>query len=263
MLAPLLTERTYQIVQAAAMAWDIRSGALTEPELDLIRYAVRGGETAVDIGANYGLYSYHLSRALGAHGKIFAFEPIPFTAGVFRLISRALRFRNVEFFEKGCGETPGSIEFTVPVQDSGAIIAGTVHMGARNNDRPGKERHARFEKTKKITCEVVRIDDVLRGAQNVSFLKCDIEGADLFAMRGAKELLAKHKPVVVIEINPWFLEGFGLTVEEMVSFFSSLGYELHRYEDGRLRPKKVSDVEEDNWVFVPAERRERMAAILG
>src|SRR4051794_41410422 len=86
-LAPILNDRAYQLIQSVAMAWDIRTGAMSEPELDLIAYAVRSGETAIDIGANYGLYSYHLSRAVAPNGRVYAFEPIPFTAGAFRVIA--------------------------------------------------------------------------------------------------------------------------------------------------------------------------------
>jgi FkbM family methyltransferase len=261
-LAPILTDRTYQLIQSVAMAWDIRSGAMSEPEIDLIRYAVREGDTAIDIGANYGLYSYHLSRAVAANGRVYAFEPIPFTAGAFRLIARLLSFRNVELIEKGCGEAAGEVAFTVPVQESGAIIAGTVHMGARNNDRPGHERHARFTRTKKVTCQVVTVDDYLGNLKDVSFLKCDIEGADLYALRGAKRLIEQHHPIVVCEINPWFLEGFGIRVEDIVGFFAERGYGLFRYEQGRLRARSAADVVEDNWVFVHPDRQIRVAPLL-
>ena len=261
-LAPVLNDRTYQLIQSVAMAWDIRTGAMNEPEIDLIRYAVREGETAIDIGANYGLYSYHLSRAVGAKGRVYAFEPIPFTAGAFRVIARLLRFRNVDLIQKGCGESAGEVAFTVPVQESGAIIAGTVHMGARNNDRPGHERHARFKRTRQITCDVVAIDECLAGVNDVSFLKCDIEGADLYALRGAKRLIEEHHPVVVCEINPWFLEGFGIRVADLVAFFADRGYQLYRYEQGRLREKKVEDIVEDNWVFIHPDRLARIEPLL-
>ena len=145
-LAPVLNENTYEVFQALAMAYDIWSGALREPELELIDCAVREGETALDIGANYGLYSYHLSKGVGSHGHVYAFEPIPYTCRVFRKISRLLRFRNVRLIQMACGEENGRLKFNVPIQDSGAIIAGTVHLGNRNNARPGKERHARFSK---------------------------------------------------------------------------------------------------------------------
>ncbi len=239
LLAPLLGETSYQLIQSAAMAWDIRRGAMTEPEIDLIRYAVRAGETAIDIGANYGVYSYHLSRALGPEGKVYAFEPIPFTAGAFRNIARVLRFRGVELIEKGCGEKAGVIDFTVPVQDSGAIIAGTRRTWARATTiGPGASAKVRASrKTKTIQCEVIALDDYLGPLENVSFVKCDIEGADLFALRGARKIIERNRPVIVCEINPWFLEGFGLRVEDFVAFFDELGFKMYRYERGRLRPE--------------------------
>ena len=48
MLRPLLNDRVYQVFQCVAMAWDIRRGNWTEPELELIPYALREGETALD-----------------------------------------------------------------------------------------------------------------------------------------------------------------------------------------------------------------------
>jgi FkbM family methyltransferase len=260
--APLLNDKVYRVVQSLAMAWDIRSGSWREPELDLIGYAVREGETVLDIGANYGLYAFHLSNAVGENGRVYAFEPIPFTAGAFKIIARLLRFRNVELIEKGCAAENGTVDFTLPVQDNGAIIAGTVHIASRDNDRTGKEQHARFEKSRKITCDVVAIDDFFPSLDALSFIKCDIEGADLFAMRGAKKTLATHRPTVLIEINPWFLQGFGLEVADLVGFFTELGYELYRYENGRLHNRSARDVVEDNWVFVHPSRRDRLASII-
>ncbi len=262
-LAPLLPEQGYQLIQAAAMSWDIRSGALTEPELELIAYATRPGDTVLDIGANYGLYSYHLSRALGPRGKIFAFEPVPFTAQTFKIIAKILRFQNVELNEVGCGDKAGTLSFRVPISESGAIMAGVVHRADRDNNRDGQQRHARFEQSKEIQCPIVVIDDTLPAAiGDVSFIKCDIEGADYYALKGAAKLIAHHKPSVVCEINPWFLEGFGLTVEQLVSFFTDQGYRLYRYENHKLIHSQASDVFEDNWVFIHPSRESRFAGIL-
>jgi FkbM family methyltransferase len=262
LLAPVLGERSYAVFQALAMGWDIRTGAWSEPELELISHAVRSGDTVLDIGANFGLYAYHLSRAVAPHGKVYSFEPIPFTAATFRLVARMLAFSDVQLVEKGCGEKSGRITFSVPLMDTGAISAGLVHMGQRDNARAGRERHARFDKTKEIECDVVALDEFLPDVTNLSFLKCDIEGADLFAMRGARRTLEKHHPTVIIEINPWFLEGFGLKTADLVGFFESLGYRLYRYEGGRLHATALEDVVEDNWVFVHPSRRDRLATLL-
>lgn len=264
LLAPVLTETTYSLLQAVAMGWDIRRRGWWEPELELIERVVREGDTVVDIGANYGLWAYHASHAVGRAGKVYSFEPIPFTARTFRLIARALRFgSNVHLVEKGCGETSGKVDFTVPVQDGVAISAGLVHMVGRDDARPGKEQHAAFDRTKTITCDVVRLDDFLADADRIRFVKCDIEGADLFAMRGMRGLLAQHKPVVVIEITPWFLEGFGLSVADVYSFFEELGYRCYGYTDaGQLVSAPASSIIEDNWVFVHPDNTRGLDGIL-
>lgn len=264
LLAPLLTEGTYSLFQAVAMGWDIKNGSWWEPEIELIDRVVREGDTAIDIGANYGLWAYYLSRGVGRTGKVYSFEPIPFTARTLRLIGRALRFLdNVEIVNKGCGEKAGRIEFTVPVQEGGAISAGLVHMVGRKDARPGKEVFADFEKTKNVECDVVALDGYLPNIERLTLLKCDIEGADLFAMRGARGLLEKHKPVVIIEITPWFLEGFGISVGDVYAFFEGLGYACYHYEDsGRLVPAASADIVEDNWVFVHPANASRLQAIL-
>lgn len=261
LLAPVLGEGTYSVLQAVAMGWDIRSGNWSEPELELLPMGLRAGETAVDIGANFGLYAYHMSRAVGPTGKVYSFEPIPFTARTFRLIQHGLRFGgNVELVNKGCGEKAGRVSFTVPVLDTGAISSGQVHMG-RNDDRSGREQYA-SGKSKSVECEVVALDEFLPLGSDVALIKCDIEGADLFAMRGARRILEKHHPSIIIEITPWFLEGFGLSVSDVTGFFAELGYRLYRYAGARLHAASTEDVVEDNWVFIHPSRRDRFARIL-
>jgi FkbM family methyltransferase len=261
-LAPVVGTRPYQLAQSLSMGWDIRTGNWTEPELSLIPHVVKPGDNAIDIGANYGLYAYHLARSVGQAGKVYAFEPIPYTCASFRQIAGILRMSNVEIIEKGCGDVARRATFNLPLQDNGAIIAGTVHLGARDNDRKGKEQHARFEKTKQIECDIVVVDDYLGALDRVSFLKCDIEGADFYALKGCTKIIEKNLPVVVSEINPWFLEGFGVNLAEFIEFFTSRGYDMYRFQRGRLVKSGIADVVEDNWVFVHRDKRAPLAGLM-
>ena len=262
-LAPVLGERGYRYIQAGSMARDIRSGALSEPELELIPHVVRPGDTVIDIGANYGMWVYPLSRAVGDDGRVWAFEPIPFTAETLRVIVRLLRLSNVEIIDKGCAERSGVAVFEVPLQHSGAIGAGQAHAAERNDDRPERARHVRWPASRLLECELVEVDELLPTVSHLSLIKADIEGAELLALRGAQSLIEEHHPTIVCEINPWFLEGFGLAVSDLVGFLAAEGYELYRYEQGRLR--RVTDpneVEEDNYVFVHDDRKSSFAQLL-
>lgn len=263
-LYPVLNEHTYVYIQAAAKAWDIRSGRWSEPELDLLPHALRAGETALDVGANYGLYSYHLSRLKGV--RVYAFEPVPFTFRTLRMVARLLRFGNAELVEKGCSDRAGRITFTVPVQASGAVAAGQAYIGGRDDTREGRERQVRWAGTRDVTAEVVALDEFLPAGERVTLFKCDIEGAELLAFRGAARLIAEGLPTVICEINPWFLEGFQLRLEELLGFFDERGYRLYHYRNdggrGRLREVAAGEVVEDNYVFIHPTRAERFAGLM-
>jgi FkbM family methyltransferase len=265
-LFPIFNERTYRYFQAVAMAWDIRSGKFTEPELDLVPFALREGETALDIGANYGVYSYHCSRAVGRNGRVYAFEPVPFTCDTLRLIAKLLRFRNVEIVPKGCSDRNGKISFTVPVQASGAMSAGQAHISGRNDDHEGKEKQVRWNSTREIEGEVVALDEFLPHLSNLSLIKCDIEGAELLAFRGAEKIIDEFHPSVICEINPWFLDGFGLQLEDLIQFFFQKEYALYLYTNDGVRELRqvadLSNIVEDNYVFIHPQRLSRFALLL-
>lgn len=267
MLYPVLNEHVYQYLQAVSKAWDIRSGKWSEPEIELIAHAVRPGETALDLGANFGLYSYHLSRRVGPRGRVYAFEPVPFTYKTFTTVTRLLRFgHNVEIVKKGCSDHSGEVVFAVPVQASGATSAGQAYMGGRDDESEGKEQQVRWVGTRDVRGQVIALDEFLPQVANLSLIKCDIEGAELLAFRGAERLIDQHLPTIICEINPWFLEGFGIQLGELLGFFSQKNYELYHYrnEEGNreLRRVSVAEVEEDNYVFIHPSRRERFAQLL-
>lgn len=266
LLFPFLNERNYQWIQSLAKAWDIRTGSWSEPELDLIPFAVRPGETALDIGANFGLYSYHLSRAVGPSGLVYAFEPVPFTSASLETVCRLLRLKNVRRIPKGCSQQNGNIPFTLPIQSVGPLSAGLAHIGTRNNERVGKGIHFQYDKTRQILCEVIALDDFLSDASSISFIKCDIEGAELLAFRGAEGLIRRFHPTVLCEINPWFLDGYGIRLTDLIDFFSSKGYRLFRYEPrGKQKPLRAvrqEEVVEDNYLFVHPNRSDRFLPVL-
>lgn len=279
-LFPLFSEKGYTYIQAVSKAQDIRSGSWREreePEIDLLAFAVKKGETVFDIGANYGLYSYHLSSLIG-DGKIYAFEPVPSTFNGLKLISKLLRFRGVELVNKGCSNENGQITFSVPVQQSGAFAPGLAYIGSRNDNHSGREQfdvgsfhttyaqQVRWTETRDVTCEVVALDKFLPSVKNLSLIKIDVEGAELFAFRGAERHISENLPSVICEINPWYLQGFGVKLNELTDFFFDKGYKLYSYEteNGKkfLRSVEVNEIVEKNYIFIHPTRLERFSALL-
>jgi len=260
-LAPILPDRAYKVIQAASMARDIRSGAYFEPELEVALAALSPGDVALDLGANYGMYAVPMARRTGATGRVFAFEPVPFTADALSIVVRLLRAPNVDIRAQACGSIAGTATFSVPLQGSGAISAGQAHAGDRDDERPGHERHVRWEQSKQISCEVVKIDDALHDVRGVSLIKADIEGMELYAFDGARRIIERDLPTVITEINPWFLDGFGIHLIDLLEFFWTRGYKCYRYDEAAHRLREVhgaEEVVEDNYVFVHARRADRL-----
>ncbi len=63
---------------------------------------------------------------------------------------------------------------------------------------------------------------------------------------------------MVLEINPWFLEGFGIRLEQLVDLFLRRGYQMFRFKDDgneRLEPVRSDQVVEDNYIFIHYDTR--------
>ncbi|MDQ4144425.1 MAG: FkbM family methyltransferase [Actinomycetota bacterium] len=244
------------------MAWDIRRGKWTEPELAVIPWALKPGEAAVDVGANFGLWTYHLCRAVEPDGHVFAFEPIPWTYSTLRKVAWLLRFRNAELYRLGCSDREGVAEFATPTQESGAVAAGLAYLrDARGNW--GKENDLAHPA---MWTKVVAIDDVVPIGAPVALIKCDIEGAELFALQGAAGLISRCVPTVVCEMAPGLLGRYGVAVDDVMEFFYDKGYSMYHYESprrGRLRRvTSTIGIEWMNFVFLHESREERFAGVL-
>lgn len=260
LLHALLPEGFYMRLQAAAMAREIAAGGHTEKEMHLLASLIRPGETALDIGSNYAMVAYHLSKAVGPAGKVFAFEPIPFPFEASLQIAERLGLTNVEFQRLACGDANGKATFRVPLQAGGAPSAGQSHLSARDNDMPGKDRHFRFERWSDVECDIVRLDDHLRGLSGLSFIKADIEGAELLAFRGASGLIDAHKPSVLCEYNRFFLRGFRIDSRDLFDFFRTRDYIVFWLPapDAALEEFSEDKSDETNVIFVHRSRLDRL-----
>ena len=58
-----------------------------------LRQIVRPNDTAIDIGANWGLHTLYLAKLVGAHGRVVACEPFP---AVFQELEWHLNLNNLQ-----------------------------------------------------------------------------------------------------------------------------------------------------------------------
>lgn len=195
---------------------------------------VKPGDVFYDIGAHGGVYTLTYLARCG--GEVHSFEPQPNEL----LLNLRLNGQSVERVHAvAVGDKAGAVRMTTKYRSSN-------HVDAASGD---------------LEVPIVRIDDYAaeRRLPDPQWIKIDIEGMELPALRGAEQLLRRAQPVVICEINQLFSR-FGTQLVEFVDFMASLGYEMWRLQD-RLRPVSRTDSLEalgvsanDNFWFVPKGR---------
>jgi FkbM family methyltransferase len=229
-LFKLLGNKGYKWAQYYAKKKDIKNRLVEEIEMELLPKLVQNDDDVLDIGANYAYYTERLSK-LVPQGRVYAFEPIPFTYDVAAMLVKKLKLKNVDLYQKGVGQKTEVLKFSVPKMGFGSISAGQAHVSGRNDDMVKGSEYFVSEQNAEFDCQVVDIDSFLLPAlKKLSFIKIDIEGAEYFALKGMEKTLEKFKPVILIEIVPVLLKGFDIELSFFQKYIEqTLGYGVFEY----------------------------------
>ena len=179
----------------------------------LLSKIVRRGTIVFDIGANIGYYTRYLSNLLGNCGLVVAVEPMP---RALRLLQRnaELARSSIKVIPCAVGEchSRGTLHEAVDLDTSRVRFTGGDDM---------------------VGVEVVAIDALADEYGQPDLIKLDIEGAELQALRGAKQVLSGPDPPVIlfeyIDHNAAHYEGYALrdVVQSLMSY-KQAGYIVFR-----------------------------------
>jgi FkbM family methyltransferase len=213
-------------------AWG-RLAAAGDPAVAFTDRFARPGAVAVDVGASWGLFSYHLAHKVGSAGAVFSYEPHPMNRPVLEKLAKArpsVRFRPV-----AASDTSGSADLQVPV-------FGRRHVTAQSSIAHGFDGQ-RGVRVEKVTVPTVRLDDELLvdgKTRRVDFIKIDVEGHEMNVLRGAGALLRRYLPPMLIEIEQRHLEH---PVKDVFAEIEDIGYSLYFIDGTKVRPIGKFDVD--------------------
>jgi len=122
----------------------LRRNKFYEKEISLLPVFTSPGDTVIDIGANFGQYTYTLSKIVGSTGKVFAFEPVEYTFEILKEIIKKLKLTNVELRKIAIGDKNGEIEFITPKDSFGGIDTGKSHLCGLKEKSNRKEKRLRL-----------------------------------------------------------------------------------------------------------------------
>jgi FkbM family methyltransferase len=224
-------------------------GDADEPDLTIVRKLVQRGTIAVDLGANFGVYTKVLSDLVGPTGLVISVEPVPQTFEVLSRNIRSLGMTNVSCVNVAISDLDGDVLMGLPNYDSGGINFYQAAIVGEGDDRiVHSGRHVRVP--------ALRLDTVVAGKGTVGFVKCDVEGHELACLSGAEMVLNSHSPAWLVEVsgNP---DEPGTKAMQVFRIFENLSYGSWWFDGNRLNERRNGD-RSTNYFFLKAAHLDRL-----
>jgi len=160
-----------------------------ERDLFLCSRIIRKGDAVVDIGANVGVYTKFFAKDVGHEGLVFSFEPIRDTFLVLIFIVKRLGLKNVRCHQTAISRENGIKKMFIPLDS-----AGSPNIYEAAFLTPGMlSKRAELVRSQ-------RLDDALKDyVGKISFIKCDVEGHEKSVLEGAKKIINKYQPALLVE----------------------------------------------------------------
>jgi len=203
-----------------------------EAEIQFLKEVVKPGDRVMDIGANIGLYTKHLSQLTNPGGRVFSFEPVSQNLEVLQTVINKLGLENVQTFHGAVSSSPGFAEVIVP--ETGTFEGFYLARFAKENEKGIRE-----------SVKVFSLDDLLKTGivSGVDFIKCDVEGAEMEILKGASEMIKQTYPSWLIEISRDISH-------DVFSFLKAHGYEAFVFRDKLMPTPHFLDGEFSNYFFI-------------
>lgn len=213
-------------------------GHYSGDQLAVLRRILRPTSVFIDIGANQGEFTV-CAAGLVTDGFVHAFEPVPFLRQRLDRNVSANGFLNVKIhpfgaFNEYCDD--------VPIYGADAVfVDGTANSGlptiyAIEGRRAPLARIA-----------LRKLDDVLLPETRIDVMKIDVEGAELFVLKGAEKIILRDRPYIIFEANAETCRAAGYSVSDICAWLKDRGYQLASIgSSGKLLPVLENKIEMGN-----------------
>ncbi len=192
-------------------------------EIELLKKHIKPGDTVLDIGANIGFYATILSDIVGEKGKIHCFEPD--TTNFNHLKKTTASYKNIIINNKAVGPKTEKLKI---------YTSKELNVDHRT--------YKPEEYDKEIEIDSVSIDDYLKGAK-VDFIKMDIQGFEMEAMKGMKETLKNNPKVKMIsEFWPYGLRKAGSSLRDYFVLLKELNFNVEILKENKLETLDLETV---------------------
>ena len=149
----------------------------------LLRRILSPGQTVCDVGANAGFYTLGMARMIGPNGRVIAFEPLPANLGKIRRHLEINKIDNVTLCGCALSDKAGRIAFDLGEND----FTGRISEQAKDG----------------VEVCTISLDEFIsqEGVADPTFLKIDVEGAEAKVLAGARALIQRAHPSMLIALH--------------------------------------------------------------
>ena len=173
---------------------------------------INSGDTVLDIGAHIGYYTLISAKIIGESGKVFSFEANPANYAILKKNIEVNGYHNVTAIETAISDFQGNAK---------------LFFERSSNTRWSSIYNIHGE-GKYIDVGVSTVDEILKDyTGSINFIKLDIEGAEMAALRGLTNILNKNREIkIVVEFRPSILIRAGIVPQEFLDYFATNGFQL-------------------------------------
>jgi len=176
--------------------WMLKNDRLisNEQEFFKLKSFVKKNSSVIDVGANIGRYTFALSKIVGQKGFVYSFEPMCRSFLILNSLVFLSNLKNIILFKSALGNRNEKIlmkelyiyknnPFLFDTNTGSYVIKKMINLTNNN-----------------LINYALKLDDLCI-KDKISFIKIDIEGNEYEFLLGAKNLIKKNKPILLIEIH--------------------------------------------------------------
>lgn len=222
----------------------------------LVRNLVKEGMTIFDVGAHLGKYTKLFSLLVGEKGKVFTFEP---TKKSFLHLHNSIEENNcfnVKLYNNAVYDRNTKIIFNeFPSEYSSCNSIGKPQMENPKNIN----EYVPIINSSEVNA--ISLGDFLveNKIQKIDYLKIDVEGAEIFVLKGLEKFLQeKSINFIQFEISKKMLEGLETKASDVFNYLYKFDYEVHKIKDNGEIGEIVYDSNEfyENYIAFPLIKME-------
>lgn len=196
-----------------------------EPEeTSLVKKVIHSEMRIIDIGANIGYYTTLFSK-LAPKGAVYAFEPDESNFHLLKENCRINRCSNAKLFRHAIGND----------ECNRKLFLSDINFG--DHRLYPVEDNRSFTEVKMVT-----VDGFLGSEEGFDFIKMDIQGFEMEALKGMHSRIAMDKPIILLEVWPEALLKNNTTPDELFSFLNNLNYDIFDVEntENKISPPEIT-----------------------